>query len=337
MSLFDKMNQSYSNPGKGISKNARQKNVFFRFFEIFFSKFWQITKVNLYFNIVFIPVAVLIGTLFVIMFPKALDWYIKYFIVFAPIILLGPVMTGITKVTRDFAREVPGFPNEDFKSTTIKYMGKSLLISAVEYLLLWVIIIAVTMYRSNYDVSWFYKMGYLVSLFVAAVILFASYYIHIMLVTVDLSMKNIIKNSVLLSFLCLPRNLLLSVIYVFLTGVGVGLLTAGFLTGTEGIMIPLAVLYTLFVYFGTMSFSGTFITFPVLKKYIIDPYYNDNPNETAEAVTDPEKVFKNIGDEIEKKELPEYVYENGKLVHRSVIENAMAFHDDNFPQQNNDK
>ena len=327
MSLFDKLNKSYSTPGKGVSKGGREKNAFFKFFEIYFSKFWQITKVNLWFNIVFIPVIVMVGALFTFMYGKNLHWMYKCFVIFSPTILLGPVMTGITKVTRDFAREVPGFPKEDFKSTTFKYFWTSLLFSLATYLLLWIIVVAVVMYASNKSNGWFYGIGYYVSIFVAAVFLFANYYIHIMLVTLDLKKKDLVKNAVIFAFLCLPRNLILTLLFFFLTGIPVGLFFIGFTTGTEGICFPILVIYMLFVYAGTMSFCGSFLTFPSLKKFIIDPYYEANPNETSQIVTNPEKVFKNIGEELKEKELPEYVYENGKLVHRSVIENAMAYND----------
>lgn len=328
MSLFDKLNKSYSTPGKGVYKGAREKNAFFKFFEIYFSKFWQLIKLNLYFNIVFIPVLVLIGALFVFMYDKQLFWVYKCFIIFSPIILVGPVVTGITKVTRDFAREVPGFPKDDFKNTTIKNIGISLFFSVLSYLLLWIIIIAITMYSTNRHSGWFYMIGYYVSLFVGIVFLFANYYIHIMLVTLDLSKKNLIKNAVIFAFLCLPRNIILTLLYVFLTGIPVGLLFIGFTSGMEGLCFPVLVMYMLFIYGSTMSFCTSFITFAPIKKYIIDPYYDANPNETVQAITEPEKVFKNIGGEIKEKELPEYVYENGKLVHRSVIENAMAYNED---------
>ncbi len=327
MSLFDKLNKSYSTPGKGVSKTGREKNAFFKFFEIYFSKFWQITKVNLYFNIVFIPVIVMVGALFVFMYGKNINWIYRCFVIFLPTILLGPVMTGITKVTRDFAREVPGFPKEDFKKTTFRYVWTSFFFSAVSYFLLWVIVLAVAMYASNRGSGWFYSIGYYVSIFVAAVFLFANYYIHIMVVTLELKKKDIIKNAVIFAFLCLPRNLILTLLYLFLTAIPIGLLYMGFLYGAEGICFPILVLYILFIYAGTMSFCGSFLTFPSLKKFIIDPYYEANPNETAQIVTNPEKVFKNIGEELKEKELPEYVYENGKLVHRSVIENAMAYND----------
>ncbi|MGN1080678.1 MAG: hypothetical protein ACI4QV_01170 [Acutalibacteraceae bacterium] len=328
MSMFDRMNKSYTKEGKGVPKYAREKKGFFKFFEIYFSKFWQITKTNLYFCIIFIPVAVMIGLLFYFLGASSMNPYLKWFVIFAPVILLGPGIAGMKKVTRDFAREVPGFPGDDFKNTAIKYLWPSIAVSALSYIVGWVIIIAVMMYHANYEYSWFYKMGYYISLLVAVVFVFMLYYVYMMMVTVDLSMKNIIKNAAIFAFLCLPKNLLITLCYAVFGGIAVALFAVGILTGSEGICLPICTLYVLFICFGSMSFANSFLTFPSLKKYIIDPYYEDNPDKTAEAVTNPGKVFHNIGEEIKDKELPEYVYENGRLVHRSAIEGAMEFNDE---------
>lgn len=327
MSLFEKLNGNYSKEGKGVYKNEKEKKGFFKFFEIFFSKFWQICKTNLYFNIIFVPVAVMVGILFYYLGVAALSPFFKWFIILAPTVLLGPGIVGMKKVTRDMAREVPGFPGDDFKNTALKYLFPSLGVSAVSYILGWIILIACIMYRSNFAYGWFYKMGFYISVFTAVIFLFSLYYIYIMMVTVDLSMKNIIKNSVIFAFLCLPRNLILTLCYAVFGGLAVGIFVLGIITGTEGVCLPIFTLYVIFICFGSMSYANSFMTFPSLKKYIIDPYYKDNPEKTAEAVTNPGRVFHNIGEEIKNKELPEYVYENGKLVHRSSIENAMEFND----------
>lgn len=53
MALFSY--KSYYKPGKGVEKDAPQKNAFFRFFELFGRKFWRFIQVNFIFFLVLLP------------------------------------------------------------------------------------------------------------------------------------------------------------------------------------------------------------------------------------------------------------------------------------------
>lgn len=53
MGLFS--NKSYYKPGKGIEKDAPEKNAFFRFFEVYGRKFWRFIQVNFIYLIVLLP------------------------------------------------------------------------------------------------------------------------------------------------------------------------------------------------------------------------------------------------------------------------------------------
>ena len=76
-----------------------------------------------------------------------------------------------------------------------------------------------------------------------------------------------------------------------------------------------------------MFYSVNFITFPALKKFIIDPYYEKNKDKTSESLDSEEQSGK---------PLPEYVYHNGRMVHRSVLEAETLFNDD-VKSESNDK
>ena len=80
----------------------------------------------------------------------------------------------------------------------------------------------------------------------------------------------------------------------------------------------------LLLLFSLLSYTANSFAFPVLRKTVIDPYYAQNRSETAEAVLER---LEHPEEEQEDDTLPEYVYENGRMVHRSVIENAAVFDD----------
>ena len=47
--------KSYYKPGKGVEKDAPEKNAFFRFFEIYGRKFWRFLEVNLIYLLILLP------------------------------------------------------------------------------------------------------------------------------------------------------------------------------------------------------------------------------------------------------------------------------------------
>ncbi len=48
--------KSYYKPGKGVDKDAPEKNAFFRFFEIYGRKFWRFIEVNFIYLIILLPI-----------------------------------------------------------------------------------------------------------------------------------------------------------------------------------------------------------------------------------------------------------------------------------------
>lgn len=54
MALFS--NKRYYKPGKGVEKDAPEKNAFFKFFELFGRKFWRFIEVNLIYLVVILPI-----------------------------------------------------------------------------------------------------------------------------------------------------------------------------------------------------------------------------------------------------------------------------------------
>ena len=48
--------KSYYKPGKGVEKDAPEKNAFFRFFEIYGRKFWRFIEVNFIYLVILLPI-----------------------------------------------------------------------------------------------------------------------------------------------------------------------------------------------------------------------------------------------------------------------------------------
>ena len=69
------------------------------------------------------------------------------------------------------------------------------------------------------------------------------------------------------------------------------------------------------------------MSFPAIKKYIIDPYYMQNPEETLEGSKTEENTETDGEEEVNDQPKSEYVYHNGRMIHRSALEEDALFDD----------
>ena len=111
---------------------------------------------------------------------------------------------------------------------------------------------------------------------------------YMMIVSTDLSMKNIVKNSLALTFLAPKQNILTMIIAVLIIFV-FGLLTS----------INLQFLFLLpFMPATLIGFIVCYNCYPVIQKYVINPYYESrgevNPELTKET-EEEEIVFEDMG------------------------------------------
>ena len=87
-----------------------------------------------------------------------------------------------------------------------------------------------------------------------------------------LKIKEIYKNAAIFTFLCLVRNVLLTVILV------VWIALAGFFAMTaiysqNGFVYGFFFAFIMTLFFGFIFYTVAFFTYPPIKKYVLDPYY----------------------------------------------------------------
>lgn len=275
MGLFNR----YLKPGPGISKHQPQKNAVFRFVDIYFRKFWKLCGVNL-----------------------------LYVLVSLPIITTGLADVGIAYVTRNYVREKHSFVVSDFFEAIRKNWKQALPVGIVNLSVMFVLIYNLFFYSASTIPFVSEKVLAVVSIFFLLVFIFMQYYIPLMIVTFKLSWKQLYKNALILAFVGLLPNL---VITILLVPYYLVLLQCLFAVYPANIRYPLLLIWGfiyLFVFPAFRAFLTQFCTFPVVKKYIIDPYYKAHPDkdvrarqaldlETPEQPEQPEPIFQDRGRE----------------------------------------
>lgn len=314
-----------------------EKNSILKYFEILKDKFFKIILLNaIFFTVFTISILAIMGLsagLHKIFGEIHELWTL---IEFLPLVLLSPFVAAIMKMMRDYVREEPGFFVEDFKKAFKDNFKQSLIIGILQYIVIWIIIISSSFYYSLLDLGIFYTLGLAVTFFVALAILFSSYYVYMMTVTLKLKVKELIKNSLIFTMLCFLRNILLTVVLAIWCALNAFLAYIAITSG-RSLIFGLVLCVFMVLTFGIIFYTIAFFTFPPIKKYILDPYYEEHPEESSKSIIDKPSVDEidfNANDE--EKDLPEFVYHNGRMVHRNALNEDSVFSDERILPENND-
>lgn len=252
---------NYEKEGPGIQKNAPKKKTFVVFFETFFRNFWKFITINLVYEIICFP-----------------------------ILTHGLARAGLTNVTRNIARDKHSFGLSDFFETIKKNWKQALGAGIVNTLITIILIFDFYFFVNSEGIMSTIGLGICACLtFIFSVM---NFYIWTLIITFKFTLKQIYKNSFKFVFLNMKYNLLCGLIILLVNALFIGI---AILTGLNMLVITIEIMIYLCVYPAFEHLLIQFCTFPSIKKFIIDPYYMEHPDEDLEQ-------RKNLGIEIESDE-----------------------------------
>lgn len=242
---------NYNKVGPGVRKDEPEKKSFWRFFELFGRNFWKLATANLWTVLLSIPV-----------------------------LTVGLAQVGLTYVTRTVSRDRHTFVTSDFFETIKKNWKQALAVGIIDMLISAILI---------FDLYFFYvnaksAIGVIclgISVFITLIFIFSSYYRYMLIITFNLKLYQVYKNSFLLSICGILRNFIATLALVALYALTFAL---GYFTGRFGILI--IVMLLLIIVPAMRSFIIQFICFPVILKYVIEPYYKEHPDDDIERRRD---------------------------------------------------
>ncbi len=241
---------NYEKPGPGIDKHAPKKKGIALFWEIFREKFWN-----------FVPLSLL------------------YWLLCLPVLTVGLADIGITYITRNYTRRKPVFTASDFFSTIKKNWKQALPVGMINLLITAILLFAMGFYYYFWDTHFLYKIGFAVAGCIFVVFSFIKYYINMLMVTFNLSIKQLYRNSLLLSSAGLKENLIITGALLVIYGILFGLPLLWVYIFEDALITIIMGILTLLFLPAIQSFIIQFCVFPVIKKHMIDPYYEAHPEE----------------------------------------------------------
>jgi uncharacterized membrane protein YesL len=211
------------------------------FFGIFFGKFWKFMELNLL-------------TLLLCL----------------PIVTIGPALAGMTQVMRGYYLQKGVFMAHEFFKGFRQNWKKSLPLGLIDIFLAVSFVMAMFIYPT--------AGGTLMTVLWCLTIVFAvgavvfNFYAFPMIVATDLRFREIVINSLVLTFAALPANILTIICLAVIT-VPLGLAIE---------YNPVWIIIVMLIYISLAGFIAFFRTYPVIQKYVIDPFYE------REGRTNPE-------------------------------------------------
>lgn len=319
---------NYAKPGPGVSKDAPQKRRIIVFFEILGRKYWKLAQANLVFLAMCLVIFALVLLLNNLIFNFTNNGVIVNLVSFLPLSLLSFPITGLTYITRNFAREEHAFVLYDYFNTIKKNWKTCLLHGLVSFFVYYFAFFSFTFYRAKSLDNIIFLVPMIISIIVVILFTFMQYYIFTMFITFKLKYRHILKNALIFSIAGLLRNFLLTLFFVPIWGLVVICLFAPFLNGdVEGAAV-LWILPMPFLLFGLgaiTSFIISFVTYPLMVKFMIAPaFQKEDGTEGGGEPKDETFGPTQEGDHykpIEDKE-SEYVFENGRLVKKVNVESV---------------
>lgn len=275
---------NFNKPGKGVDPDAPKKHPFLLFWELLGRKFFKYITLNLMYFVILLPIIIfgyagfygwlvkiipagdetvvsLLMDLFASVYNFVPDFLHLPLLVLSAL-LYGPFTCGLTYILRNYAREEHAFIS-DFFSKTRENWKQGLIFGLMDMLavvILWVNFNYLMLIDAN-------SMGIeLFGVFVKylTIVLFVFYlfmrnYTFQLIVTVDLSVRAILKNAWLFAILGLGRNI------IVLLGSAVTLAVVLFIHPIiEMFAVPLIAL-------SFLTFLSVYTTYPLIEKYIIKP------------------------------------------------------------------
>ena len=240
---------NYEKEGPGIEKDGPKKKTFIVFFETFFRNFWKFIPLNL-----------------------------VYIAITLPVLTNGLANVGITNVARNTARDKHSFGLSDFFETIKKNFKQGLLAGIINTVILFLITFSVWFYYTGKGT--FAVIGLGISLAMLFVFTVINFYLWTLIITFKFTLKQAYKNSFKFVFINMLKNLLCLLIRILIIAVNVAII---FLSGRYWIfvlLIELLILALTYPCFNALLIQ--YCTFPAIKKYIIDPYYKEHPEEDLE-------------------------------------------------------
>ena len=187
----------------------------------------------------------------------------------------GPVNVGTTYLLRNMVKGDPVFMWSDFFYAVKRNFKQAFFFGIFDLILLALVPVNVLILSQNS--GFFNGILFWANIFIALLYFTMRFYIYIQMVTFDLSIRKILKNSLIFAIVGFKRNILAIL--------GIAILVAiDILLSTSGILLALGIALPLVMLFANGAYMAAYAAYFKIKELMIDPVTADSqPGEDGDG------------------------------------------------------
>ena len=199
-----------------------------------------------------------------------------------PIITIGPAFAAMTKIARYYVEEKPVFLFSDFWDAFKENFRQGLVFGIVHIGLIYVFFQVFIYYYVQTLTNPLFWILVGILIVIMFLVLFSSYYVYTMMVSVNLTIWQIVKNSFMFIFIGIRTNMLT---FFFATMIYI----------LSFVFIPFSLPVIALLTFSMSTLITVFNSRPYVYEYLMKPYYEmsgiENPYERKVEEEEDEPVF----------------------------------------------
>jgi len=200
--------------------------------------------------------------------------YVFYALTTLIIFTWGFVNVGTTYQLRNIIKGEPLFLWHDFWHAVKKNARQGFFFGIFDVIAMVLLAYDIMFFYYNIG-SFIFNVMFYFSLVIAFVYLVMRFYIYLMMVTFDLSIRKLLKNALIFSVIGFKRNILA------VLGIALALMLNYY---ALMVFIPIGVILPFIILFAAGSFMAAYAAFPKIKEIMIDPYYVEEEREYEEPI-----------------------------------------------------
>jgi uncharacterized membrane protein YesL len=208
-----------------------------------------------------------------------------YLISIIPIVTFGPATAAMTKVCRNWSQERNAFLWADYKEAFRKNFKQGFIMGLIDIVVAAGFSVAIPSYSEWAKQTDMMYIPLVISLACCIVFFMMHFYIYLMIVSTNLSLGKIIKNAFFLVSLGIKSSLWTLIVLIAM---------AFFVVAA----FPASLFVVFFWPFTFICFVNCFNCYPVIRKFVIQPYYDQRGEENPEfdyLKNDEEALFEDMG------------------------------------------
>ena len=259
----------YTKPGKGVDKEEFKPDIS-TFFRILFGRFWKFMQLNMLYFVCSLPMFAVMLLYVPLENPDSLDNILAtyrlcvFFLLYFAVVGIAPLATGFTYVIRNFSSDRHSWVFSDFFEQIKKNYKQAFALLAIDVAAVIVFPMVFTFYTNIMalgDVSELMRNIALFSrtiiMIVGVIFFMAHFYIYQIMITFDMKLLQILKNSLIFAVAHLPRNVAVLVLIFIIAAL------------VFGVSSFVGILLSFLIAAGLISFTVHFITQPVVVRHMM--------------------------------------------------------------------